>query len=62
VYGQPRPVDVGVALDDGRLAVPIVIEAADPGVVRAGGVAASGHWSHADRFSDASHGLPGTRG
>ena len=38
-YGQPRRTDLSVVLGDGRLAVPVVVKAAEPGPVRAGYVA-----------------------
>src|SRR5580692_10615458 len=38
-YGQPRRADLSVVLGDGRLAVPAVVKAAEPGPVRAGCVA-----------------------
>src|ERR1700750_2444769 len=37
--GQPRAADGGVVFGDGRLAVPVVVQAGDPGAVRAGCVA-----------------------
>ena len=35
-YGQPRRADLSVVLGDGRLAVSVVVKAAEPGPVRAG--------------------------
>src|ERR1035438_1155293 len=38
-HGEPRPVNLGAALDDRWIAVPVVVKVAEPRAVLAGGIA-----------------------